>query len=267
MEHKFNVEIATKVGVLEAIILECISYWYSYNKANNTNYYDNDYWSFNSVKAWTELLPYATIMQIRRSLSKLKEHGYIKINSFNNNPFDQTKWYSLTEKGKELCQQNLNNIADSDLTNPFVKNNKCICSLEQTNTISILSIKKNKEENKNNINIILKEEKNNDTSTQFMPFEQFWNAYPTTKRKTNKKGCLKAWQGIPNITTEWENILKGLEYWKQTKEWNQQGGEYICAPLVFLHQERWKSILEEKQKEQEEVNAFINSEWLNNENV
>lgn len=92
-------------------------------------------------------------------------------------------------------------------------------------------------------------------------FNQFWGKYPTCKRKVNKKGCFTAFKAIKDIEHEFINILKGLELWKDSNEWSKNGGEYICAPLVFLHQERWKSILEEKKKEDQDYEDFVNGTY------
>lgn len=38
MNHSFNVEIATKYGMLEAVLLENINFWITKNKANGKNF-------------------------------------------------------------------------------------------------------------------------------------------------------------------------------------------------------------------------------------
>ena len=43
MNHSFSVEIATKYGMLEAILLEHLNFWIAKNKANETNFYDGLY--------------------------------------------------------------------------------------------------------------------------------------------------------------------------------------------------------------------------------
>ena len=60
MQHSFDVEIAKEYGVLEAILLNNLWFWVEKNRANNVNYYDGYYWTFNSTKAFNELFPYAS---------------------------------------------------------------------------------------------------------------------------------------------------------------------------------------------------------------
>ncbi len=38
MNHSFNVEVATKYGMLEAVLLENINFWVAKNKANEKTF-------------------------------------------------------------------------------------------------------------------------------------------------------------------------------------------------------------------------------------
>ena len=51
MQHHFDVDLACRYGILEAILLNHFQYWIQLNEANNKNYYDGRYWTFNSMKA------------------------------------------------------------------------------------------------------------------------------------------------------------------------------------------------------------------------
>lgn len=99
MEHSFNIELAQKYGILEAILLKNIYFWVKKNKANDKNYHDGFYWTYNSNKAFTELFPYASEKKIRSALSKLEKEGLIKVGNHNKIAYDRTKWYTLTEEG------------------------------------------------------------------------------------------------------------------------------------------------------------------------
>jgi acyl-CoA thioesterase FadM len=76
MEHHFNIEDAKKYGIVEAVILHNIRFWIMKNKANNTHLHDGEYWTYNSVSAFTELFPYLTKDQIRRALESA-EYGLV----------------------------------------------------------------------------------------------------------------------------------------------------------------------------------------------
>ena len=100
--HFFSVSVAEEYGLECAIILNQLSGWISHNKANNTNYHEGRYWTFNSIREWKELLPYSTEKKIRMALEKLEKEGLIISGNFNKTAYDRTKWYALTEKGESI---------------------------------------------------------------------------------------------------------------------------------------------------------------------
>ena len=57
MQHHFDVELAVKYGVTEAVLLNHFEYWIELNKANGKNLFDGRYWTFNSMKAFSEIFP------------------------------------------------------------------------------------------------------------------------------------------------------------------------------------------------------------------
>lgn len=97
MEHHFDVDIAKKLGVNAAIIYNNIKFWCLKNKANEKNFYDGNYWTYNSIKAWKELFPYFGEKQIRNALDCLVENNMIICGEYNQNRYDRTKWYGILE--------------------------------------------------------------------------------------------------------------------------------------------------------------------------
>ena len=100
MIHAFEKEIASEYGMLEAVLLNHIAFWVEKNEANETNFIEGKYWTYNSAKGFEKLFPYATTKQIRSALDHLKAEGLIETGCFNKEPWDRTLWYTLTEKGK-----------------------------------------------------------------------------------------------------------------------------------------------------------------------
>jgi hypothetical protein len=58
MNHTFNIDIAKKFGLEEAILLENFAFWIAKNKANKKHFYENSTWTYNSASALFELFPY-----------------------------------------------------------------------------------------------------------------------------------------------------------------------------------------------------------------
>lgn len=104
MEHHFSVEVAEKYGMLEAVLLNNIWYWITKNEANDKNYHDGHYWTYNSAKALHKLFPYASERRIRNALKHLEDEDIIITGNYNQSAYDRTMWYALTEKGISICR-------------------------------------------------------------------------------------------------------------------------------------------------------------------
>ena len=102
MKHLFDVEIAEKYGINAAVLLENIGYWIKQNEANETNFYDGYYWTFNSRRAYRELFPYMSERQIDTAFHKLIDDGLIITGNYNKLAYDRTLWYAITQKGKSI---------------------------------------------------------------------------------------------------------------------------------------------------------------------
>lgn len=124
MQHSFHIEIAKEYGLLEAIIINNLFFWIEKNKANNVNYYDGTYWTYNSIKALNELFPYASERKISYALKHLEEEGIIKTGNYNKLAYDRTLWYAFTEKGISILQKCCFHFTKS--TNGFYKSDEPI---------------------------------------------------------------------------------------------------------------------------------------------
>lgn len=75
-------------------------------------------------------------------------------------------------------------------------------------------------------------------------FERFWQAYPSEcPRKTDKKKCREKLTALlkkaddPNKMLD--EILAGLERWKECDQWCKDNGQFIRAPLVWINNRNW----------------------------
>lgn len=125
-EHHFDIDIAEKYGVNAAIILNNMYFWIKKNEANNVNFYDGCYWTYNSVKAFCDLFPYLSKSQITTALKKLEAAGVIKTGNYNKSAYDRTTWYAFTEMGNKLLgiANNKNQKSISDFNEMDYKNNE-----------------------------------------------------------------------------------------------------------------------------------------------
>lgn len=200
MIHCFDIELATKYGLLEAILLNNLWYWIEKNKANEVNFYDGTYWTYNSTKAFKELFPYASERQIQTALKKLKDEGIIRTGNYNQSAYDRTLWYAFTITGLSIMQK---------------------CKMENTNLLNrnvenVEPIPNNKPNNKPN-NIKNKEsrfipptleeieeyckERNNGVNAK-----QFYDYYSVNDWKDNRGNQIKNWK--QKMIANWENKVK-----------------------------------------------------------
>jgi hypothetical protein len=104
MEHSFNIYIAEKYGVNSAILLKNLYFWIEKNRANETNFYDGYFWTYNSKKAFAALFPYMTARQVDYALQKLIDEGIVITGNYNKVAYDRTLWYAITKKGYSILQ-------------------------------------------------------------------------------------------------------------------------------------------------------------------
>ena len=131
MEHHFNVDIAVKYGMLEAIILNNLYFWIKKNEANDKNFHDGYYWTYNSAKAFHKLFPYASEHRIRNALKHLEEEGLLITGNYNQSAYDRTIWYALTENAISILQNYKMEVSNSQ--NQICKNDTPIPDIKPDN--------------------------------------------------------------------------------------------------------------------------------------
>lgn len=105
MEHYFNIELATKVGIEEAIFLHNLYYWIQKNAANKKQYHDGSYWTYNTVQAYAELFPYMSYDKVKRIIKQLKKDCIIKTGNYNEDKMNHTTWFAFTDCGLEMMKE------------------------------------------------------------------------------------------------------------------------------------------------------------------
>ena len=102
-------ELATVIGLNEAIVLQQLNYWLHSKSAKKIN---DKLWVYNTYENWKKQnFPFWSIATIRRAFNSLEKKEIIVSGNFNRAGFDKTKWYSIDEaKLNQLmssaCDQN-----------------------------------------------------------------------------------------------------------------------------------------------------------------
>jgi hypothetical protein len=71
-----------------------------------------------------------------------------------------------------------------------------------------------------------------------MGFAEFWAAWPSGTRKVAKQQCCDKWARY-DCCEVWQHIVAHVEWLKTQDDWLKDNGAFICAPLVYLNQQRW----------------------------
>jgi hypothetical protein len=98
MQFQFDSKIAQDHSVNEAVFIHNLYLWIKYNKANEKHFYEGKYWTYNTKKAFAELFPFWSLDQVKRIIDSLLKKGLIFAGNFNENSWDKTNWYSLSDE-------------------------------------------------------------------------------------------------------------------------------------------------------------------------
>lgn len=236
--HHFDTRVAEKVGLNAAVIAYSIQYWCTHKEANQKDIHDGKAWVYNSMKAWSELLPYLSEKQIRTALKKLEDAGIIQVRNLNEKQYDQTRWYAYIGLQTVVTIANRPN-GQMDLpkkANAIAQMGNSICPKGQTNT-------------NNKPNHIPNEE--NDGLDQ--AFDRIWAAWSSagrgrSKSKANCKAVLKRLskandlEVITNAAVYYAKLTdgqyhKGLHLWLSGGFWEQWTAKSVEQPAEMTRED------------------------------
>ena len=202
MFHSFDIELAERYGVIEAILLQNLIFWVDHNKANNKNFNDGYYWTYNSVRAWCELFPYLTSKKIRGALDRLEKDGAIKSGNYNKAGYDKTKWYTVLleplPKGQMDLPKKANGFTPKGEPIPDINTNE-----------------------KTDLNI-------------YAHFDDFYSIYP---KKKDKAKAQKIWD---KLKIEKDSDIYHKIIYHVSNAYINTDHQYIPYPTTYLNGRRWE---------------------------
>lgn len=211
MQHSFDIDIAKDYGIVEAILLNNFEFWLEKNKANQTNFYDGYYWTYNSVKAFNELFPYLSPRKIQNALKHLRDENILQVGNYNKLKYDRTLWYAFTKKGECIMQKC--KMDNDEMLNGNLQNVEPIPNIKSNNKISYIK-----------------------TDIYNKEFDELWELYP---RKVSKAKALQSYIKARKNGVEYEIIKKGVENYSRYVENNRIEQEYIKHGSTWFNQECW----------------------------
>jgi len=233
MQHSFDISIAKQYGIEPAIILNNLHFWHERNKANNKHFHDGKFWVYNSVTAWMELFPYLSRDKIKNALTKLRDNNLVETANYNENKYDKTLWYGLTDFALSILQNSPMGFADS--TNGVADNAKPIPIINTVNKTTIINNKTN-------------------ASSDAMLLVKYFNEV----NQTTSIGAKPVIDGLNKILKDYtiENVKSVIRF--MANSWysrNQQNTLSVLAKYTKFYEK-----LEKSQQPQQLVKQDLNNE-------
>ena len=231
--------VAVKYGVDEALFLDSIMYWYRHNRANDMNFHDGRWWTYNSMAAFVELFPWWSDKQLRRIIKSCKEQGALLTANYNSDGRDRTVWYSPSD---ELLQ-----LYGDSQTGECIRPNGQMQMPEQADASDQKGEPLPCNYHVDNIPPIIppqgegapkrKRRGGAKKAPDWEPerFAGFWALYP---RGEKKQAAIQAWDSLRPSGEVIDTMARALKRQVASEEW--QRGVGIPYASTYLNQRRWE---------------------------
>lgn len=97
-----NPDLASKIGLNEAIVLQQLHYWLSETQAGVEH--DGARWIFNTQQQWREQFPFWSVETIKRTFTSLLNRKLIRVEQLNKRQHDRTNFYTVQYKQIALIE-------------------------------------------------------------------------------------------------------------------------------------------------------------------
>ena len=125
MKHSFDVDWLNEYGFEKTAVLTFFCNWTYYNSLNNANFKKGRFWVYSTSEKMLEKMPYLkTSARIARILRELVNSGILIKDCLNENKWDRTAWFSISDEYAFLLDTYLKTKAEKseDLNNALSKN-------------------------------------------------------------------------------------------------------------------------------------------------
>lgn len=238
--------VAERYGVAESIFIDTIIFWYRTNKAENRNFRDGRWWTYNSIKAFEERFTFWSAKQIRRIANSCRDQGALIVGEYNEDRRDRSLWYTpgdellalygLAETGKCICPNG--QMHEPERAHEDAQMGKCnimkLCNNHvETNMDTPYSPPAG--------DAPAEPSKPAKSMPQYRPdiFEFFWTEYPKSGRK-KRQPAVRAWDKLKPNKALCELMLATLRRDKRSPQWTKDGGQFVPHFSTWLNQRRWE---------------------------
>lgn len=240
-----NPELATRIGLNEAIVLQQVNYWIN-DKEQGLNF-EGRRWVFNSYESWVKQFPFWSADTVKRAFTSLVKQGCLDVEQLNKSQHDRTNYYTinhdceLLNDAEQVPSSNGANCPDRQAQDAPMDEGKNARSLTVTTTKTTTETK--------SIGASA------DASTPARPakqdyspeFETAWDAYPKRAGGNSKAGAFKAWKARLKDGVKPDDMLAGVKrYAAYARATGSVGTQFVKQAATFFgpdrhFEESWQS--------------------------
>jgi hypothetical protein len=115
-----NPDLAYSIGLNEAIALQQINYWLQETKSGMES--DGVRWIYNTTEQWLEQFPFWSESTLKRTFTRLKTLGVLKIEQLNKSQRDMTNFYTINYDSELLDEVKVTESKRSKCAVPSCQN-------------------------------------------------------------------------------------------------------------------------------------------------
>ncbi|SUQ58435.1 Uncharacterised protein [Raoultella terrigena] len=240
-----NPELATRIGLNEAIVLQQVNYWIN-DKEQGVNF-EGRRWVFNSYESWVKQFPFWSADTVKRAFTSLVKQGCLDVEQLNKSQHDRTNYYTinhdceLLNDAEQVPSSNGANCPDRQAQDAPMDEGKNARSLTVTTTKTTTETK--------SIGASA------DASAPARPakqdyspeFETAWDAYPKRAGGNSKAGAFKAWKARLKDGVKPGDMLAGVKrYAAYARATGSVGTQFVKQAATFFgpdrhFEESWQS--------------------------
>ncbi|MDA5091518.1 conserved phage C-terminal domain-containing protein [Klebsiella quasipneumoniae subsp. quasipneumoniae] len=125
-----NPDLAYSIGLNEAIVLQQLNYWLQ--ETNSGLERDGVRWIYNTTEQWLEQFPFWSESTLKRTFTRLKSLGVLKIEQLNKSQRDMTNYYTINYESELLDEVKVTKS----------KGSKCAVPSGQNDTMEEVNVKR-----------------------------------------------------------------------------------------------------------------------------
>ena len=115
-----NPDLANSIGLNEAIALQQVNYWLKETTSGLER--DGVRWIYNTNEQWLEQFPFWSESTLKRTFTRLKQLGVLKVEQLNKSQRDMTNYYTINYESELLDEVKVTKSKSSKCTLPSGQN-------------------------------------------------------------------------------------------------------------------------------------------------